>query len=82
MQNGRELMARKLSEVEKLKSSVKELETMAAQVDSDVQQLLLLVPNKAHASVPPGQSEKENQIVTKHHDAVVLQPAAIHSVQY
>ncbi len=52
-----------LTEVEKLKGSVKELETLAAQVDSDVQQLLLLVPNKAHDSVPKGSSEKENQVV-------------------
>ncbi len=52
-----------LSEVEKLKGSVKELETQAAQVDADVQQLLLTIPNKPHSSVPIGKTEKDNQIV-------------------
>ncbi len=52
-----------LTEVEKLKGSVKELEAMAGQVDSDVQQLLLTIPNKPHSSVPVGASEKENKII-------------------
>ena len=52
-----------LSEVEKLKSNVKDLEAQAALVDADVQQLLLTIPNKPHSSVPVGQSEKDNQIV-------------------
>ncbi len=52
-----------LSEVDTLKGRVKELETNAAQVDADVQALLLTIPNKPHSSVPVGFSEKENKIV-------------------
>lgn len=52
-----------LSEVDALKGRVKELETNAAQVDADVQALLLTIPNKPHSSVPVGSSEKENKIV-------------------
>lgn len=52
-----------LAELEKIKTSVKELETIAAGVDAEVQALLLIIPNKPHNSVPVGLSEKENQIV-------------------
>jgi seryl-tRNA synthetase len=52
-----------LTEVEKLKSNVKELEAISAQVDAEVQQLLLTIPNKPHSSVPLGKSEKDNQII-------------------
>lgn len=52
-----------LGELEKIKSKVKELESIAASVDAEVQGLLLVVPNKPHASVPIGASENENQIV-------------------
>ena len=52
-----------LSELESLKGSVKELEGKAAEVDLEVQQLLLVIPNKPHQSVPIGSSEKENQII-------------------
>ncbi len=52
-----------LSELDKIKSSVKELETIAAGVDAEVQSLLLVIPNKPHASVPVGSSEKENKVV-------------------
>ena len=51
-----------LAEVDTLKANVKELETIAAQVDADVQQLLLTIPNKPHHSVPVGHSEKENKV--------------------
>lgn len=52
-----------LAEVDSLKGRVKELETNAAQVDADVQALLLTIPNKPHDSVPVGSSEKENKII-------------------
>lgn len=52
-----------LAELEKIKSKVKELESVATSADAEVQALLLLVPNKPHASVPVGRTEKENQIV-------------------
>jgi seryl-tRNA synthetase len=53
-----------LSEVEALKGNVKELEAVAAGIDSEVQALLLVIPNKPHTSVPIGSSEKENKIVS------------------
>jgi len=52
-----------LSQVEQLKHQVKELEAQSSQVDQDVQQLLLTIPNKPHASVPIGKSEHENKII-------------------
>ena len=52
-----------LSQVEQLKGKVKELEAVAAEVDAEVQGLLLVIPNKPHSSVPVGSSEKENKIV-------------------
>ncbi len=51
-----------LAEVDTLKNNVKDLEVNAAQVDAEVQQMLLTIPNKPHASVPVGHSEKENKI--------------------
>jgi len=52
-----------LAEVEQLKSKVKELESQATQIDEQVYQLLLTVPNKPHASVPVGKSEHDNKVV-------------------
>lgn len=52
-----------LNELEKIKTNVKELETIAAGVDAEVQGLLLVIPNKPHSSVPVGSSEKENEVV-------------------
>lgn len=52
-----------LAELESLKGSVKNLETKAAEVDAEVSQLLLIIPNKPHASVPVGSSEADNQIL-------------------
>ncbi len=52
-----------LAEVDIIKANVKELEAAAAVADADVQNLLLVIPNKPHSSVPVGSSEKENQIV-------------------
>lgn len=50
-----------MSEVEKLKSHVKELEAKAAEIDQQVMNVALTMPNKPHASVPVGSSEKENK---------------------
>ncbi len=51
-----------LTQVEQLKHQVKELENIAAEVDAEVQSLLMIIPNKPHSSVPVGTSEKDNQI--------------------
>ncbi|UOF00329.1 serine--tRNA ligase [Bdellovibrio reynosensis] len=50
-----------LSEVETLKSEVKELEAKAAEADQEVTDLLLTVPNKPHSSVPVGSSADQNK---------------------
>lgn len=52
-----------LAEVDQLKSKVKELETQAADADERVQQLLLVLPNKYHSSVPVGKSADDNKII-------------------
>ena len=52
-----------LAEVDKLKGQVKELEAKANEADAEVMGLLMTVPNKPHASVPVGHSEKENKII-------------------
>lgn len=61
-----------LAELEKIKSNVKELETIAAGVDAEVQNLLLYIPNKPHSSVPVGSSEKENKIVKTYGEPVLF----------
>lgn len=50
-----------LSEVDTLKSRVKELETKASEVDQQVTDMALTLPNKPHSSVPVGSSEKDNK---------------------
>lgn len=50
-----------LAEVDTLKAEVKELESKAAEADQEVMNLALILPNKPHASVPVGSSEKENK---------------------
>lgn len=61
-----------LSQVEQLKHQVKELEARAAQVDEEVQALLLTIPNKPHSSVPVGKSEAENKVITTVGEAKVF----------
>ncbi|MGZ3743116.1 MAG: serine--tRNA ligase [Pseudobdellovibrionaceae bacterium] len=50
-----------MAEVEKLKGLVKDLETRAADIDQQVTNVALTLPNKPHSSVPVGFSEKENK---------------------
>ena len=50
-----------MAEVEKLKGAVKELELKAADIDQQVLNVALTMPNKPHASVPVGASEKDNK---------------------
>ncbi|MES2802504.1 MAG: serine--tRNA ligase [Bdellovibrionota bacterium] len=53
-----------LSQVDQLKARVKELETQAADMDAQVYNLLLTIPNKPHSSVPVGKSEHDNKVVS------------------
>lgn len=50
-----------MAEVEKLKVTVKDLETKATEIDQQVTNVTLTLPNKPHSSVPVGHSEKENK---------------------
>jgi seryl-tRNA synthetase len=50
-----------MAEVDKLKSFVKDLETKAADIDQQVTNVALTLPNKPQSSVPVGASEKENK---------------------
>jgi seryl-tRNA synthetase len=52
-----------MSEVEKLKGTVKDLEAKAAEIDLQVTSIALTMPNKPHSSVPVGSSEKENKVL-------------------
>lgn len=52
-----------MTEVEKLKGTVKELEARAAEIDLQVTNIALTMPNKPHSSVPVGSSEKENKVL-------------------
>jgi seryl-tRNA synthetase len=52
-----------LAEVDMLKGQVKDLETKAAEADLAVTNLLLVIPNKPHSSVPVGKSEQDNKII-------------------
>lgn len=51
------------AELGKISSEVKEMEKMAAEVDAQVYQLLLTIPNMHHESVPVGGSAEDNKIV-------------------
>ena len=52
-----------LSEVEALKGQVKDLENKAAEADTEVLNLALVLPNKPHSSVTVGSSEADNTLV-------------------
>ena len=52
-----------LTQVDLLKTQVKDLETQATVADEEVHHLLLTIPNKPHDSVPVGKSEHDNKIV-------------------
>ncbi len=52
-----------MAEVEKLKGAVRDLETKASEVDQQVTDIAMTLPNKSHSSVPVGRSEKDNVLV-------------------
>ena len=52
-----------ITEMGKISSLVKDKETKAAEVDAQVQYLLLTIPNKPHSTVPVGKSADENKVV-------------------
>lgn len=52
-----------IAELGKVSAGVKELEQKAADMDTQVLQLLLTIPNKPHSSVPIGKSVDENKLL-------------------
>lgn len=52
-----------IKEMGLIASSVKEMESKAAEAEERVKAMLLTFPNKLHSSVPVGSSEKENQVI-------------------
>ena len=52
-----------IAEMGKLSGQVKEMEQKAQEVDQQVYQLLLTIPNKPHDSVPVGPSAEQNKLV-------------------
>jgi seryl-tRNA synthetase len=52
-----------MAEVEQLKQQFKILDEKSATTEKELNELLMILPNKQHSSVPIGTSEKENQIV-------------------
>lgn len=52
-----------MKEMQALSSSVKELEVKAQQVDEEIRQFALRLPNKLNPSVPVGESAEDNQLL-------------------
>ena len=51
-----------IAELGKISATVKEMETKASEVDQEVYNLLLTIPNKPHESVPYGKGSEDNKI--------------------
>jgi len=60
-----------------LKSQSKELETSLAIVKQELEEILLLIPNLPHPSVPTGKSPEENEITHQEGDIPVLPAEAM-----
>lgn len=52
-----------IAEMGKLSSSVKEMEQKAQEMDQQVYQLLLTIPNKPHSQVPVGKGTEDNKLM-------------------
>jgi seryl-tRNA synthetase len=55
--------AERRDQLKVLSQEVKDLETALAAVDVELEELLLLIPNMPHSSVPDGKSEQDNPVV-------------------
>lgn len=52
-----------LAEMQKVSQEIKGLEKIAKDAETELQELLIVLPNKAHDSVPEGKSEADNVVV-------------------
>jgi seryl-tRNA synthetase len=53
-----------IAEMKQVSERIKEFDTQAKAIDEELRELLIRIPNIPHASVPPGQSEKDNVVVS------------------
>src|SRR5512135_1808743 len=55
--------SRLLAEMQALASKVKELDRRAQEVDAEMRDFALSLPNKLHSSVPDGESSADNKVI-------------------
>jgi len=65
-------------DIARLKSEEKEKQDLLAAKESAIQELMVLMPNLPHTSVPAGKSAEENEIVYAEGDASPLENALSH----
>lgn len=53
-----------LAEMQKISSEIKDLEKIAKDVEASLQDILIVLPNKCHESVPGGKSDTDNVVVS------------------
>jgi len=77
-QSGKAAEANQLKEqTGKLKSQSKEAEMVMEQATKEMEEVLVLLPNLPHASVPPGNSAEENEVVFEEGEIPVLGSEAV-----
>ncbi len=54
-----------ISEMKKVSSEIKEQEAGISGIQTKMDQLLMVIPNMPHESVPPGRDEKDNPVIRK-----------------
>ncbi len=77
-QNGKKDEAVALKErTSTLKTMGKELSDQLSEAENELQQLLVQLPNLPHASIKPGKTAEDNEIVYQEGEIPVLQPDAV-----
>lgn len=61
-----------IEEMRRTSDRIKELDAEVAEVESELERLLLYVPNVPHPSVPEGESEEDNRVIRAWGDVDVL----------
>lgn len=72
--NGAEAIKSRTSE---LKTKEKVLDDRQRELESALRELLLAIPNLPHASVPPGSSPEENEVVFSHGEKPAMKEGAL-----
>jgi len=77
-QNGKKDEATTLKDrTSTLKTMGKELSDQLSEAENELQQLLVQLPNLPHASIKPGKTAEDNEIVYQEGEIPVLQPDAV-----